>query len=74
MMEDKTAGFDLARKLHEQFPKMPMIMLTGIRKEMDLGFGFEPDETWLPVSKFMEKPVNPRVLAEEAEKLLAAKT
>jgi hypothetical protein len=52
---------------------MPMIMLTGIRKEMNLGFGFEPDETWLPVSKFMEKPVNPRVLAEEAEKLLAGK-
>jgi CheY-like chemotaxis protein len=73
MMEDKTAGFDLARKLHAQFPRMPMIMLTGIRKEMNLGFGFEPDETWLPVSKFMEKPVNPRVLAEEADKLLAAK-
>jgi CheY-like chemotaxis protein len=73
MMEDKTVGFDLARQLHQQFPKLPMIMLTGIRKEMHLGFGFEPDETWLPVSRFMEKPVNPRILADEVDKLLAAK-
>jgi DNA-binding response OmpR family regulator len=70
MMEDKTAGFDLARSLHELSPSMPMIMLTGIRKEMQLGYSFEPDETWLPVSRFIEKPVNPRVLADEVDKLL----
>jgi two-component system response regulator SaeR len=73
MMEDKTAGFELARWLHKQYPGMPMIMLTGISKEMSLGYTFEPDETWLPVSKFMEKPVNPRVLADEADKLLKAR-
>lgn len=71
MMEDKTAGFDLARRLHALYPDMPMIMLTGISKEMRLGYSFQPDETWLPVSKFMEKPVNPRVLVDEAEKLLS---
>jgi CheY-like chemotaxis protein len=73
MMEDKTVGFELARKLHRLYPKMPMIMLTGISKEMGLGYTFEPDETWLPVSKFIEKPVNPRVLADEADKLLAGR-
>jgi CheY-like chemotaxis protein len=73
MMEDKTAGFELARHLHQASAKMPMIMLTGIRKEMQLGYSFEPDETWLPVSKFIEKPVNPRVLADEVDKLLAGK-
>jgi two-component system OmpR family response regulator len=71
MMEDMTVGFDLARHLHARQPALPMIMLTGIRKEMRLGFTFEPDETWLPVTKFLEKPVNPRVLADEVEKLLA---
>lgn len=70
MMEDKTVGFELARNLHAMYPEMPMIMLTGISKEMGLGYTFQPDETWLPVSKFLEKPVNPRVLADEAEKLL----
>ncbi|NLT67693.1 MAG: response regulator [Acidobacteria bacterium] len=74
MMEDKTVGFELARRLHEMSPEMPMIMLTGIRKEMQLGYTFEPDETWLPVSKFLEKPVNPRVLADEAEALLTRKS
>ena len=73
MMEDKTAGFDLARHLHQASAQMPMIMLTGIRKEMQLGYSFEHDETWLPVSKFIEKPVNPRVLADEVDKLLAGK-
>ena len=70
MMEDKTAGFELARKLHAMYPEMPMVMLTGISKEMGLGFTFQPDETWLPISKFLEKPVNPRVLADEVDRLL----
>jgi DNA-binding response OmpR family regulator len=70
MMEDKTAGFDLARELHKMSPSMPLLMLTGIRKEMQLGYSFEPDETWLPISKFLEKPVNPRILADEVETLL----
>ena len=73
MMEDKTAGFELARHLHEMSPTLPLLMLTGIRKEMQLGYSFEPDETWLPVSKFLEKPVNPRILADEVETLLKLK-
>jgi CheY-like chemotaxis protein len=73
MMESLSAGFELARSLHEKMPELPMIMLTGIRKEMQLPFKYEPDETWLPVVKVLEKPVNPRVLADEVDKLLAAK-
>lgn len=73
MMEDKTAGFYLARQLHAQLPAMPMLMLTGIRKEMGLEFKYEPDETWLPISRFLEKPQNPRVIADEVEKLLGVR-
>jgi CheY-like chemotaxis protein len=73
MMEKQSAGFDLAHQLHAQMPELPMIILTGIRKEMQLPFKYEPDETWLPVTKVLEKPVNPRILADEVEKLLAAK-
>ena len=73
MMEDKTAGFDLARELHAQLPEMPMLMLTGIRREMGFSFRFEPDETWLPVARFLEKPQNPRVIADELDSLLAAR-
>jgi len=28
----------------------------------NLPFGFEPDETWLPVKRVLEKPVKPEVL------------
>lgn len=73
MMEDMTVGFDLARDLHAQLPALPLVMLTGIRKEMRLPFQFAPDETWLPVAKFLEKPLNPRVLADLVDQILSAK-
>lgn len=74
MMEDKTIGFELARELHALYPAMKLVMLTGISKEMDLRFSFGPDETWLPVSKLLEKPVNPRILADEVDGLLKETT
>jgi CheY-like chemotaxis protein len=64
MMTTKSEGFNVARELHED-PKLkdiPIIIMTGIRREMNLPFGFEPDETWLPVKKVLEKPVKPEVL------------
>jgi two-component system, OmpR family, response regulator SaeR len=73
VMEDIAVGFDLARYLHEQIPHLQFIVLTGIRHGMRPGFDFEPKETWLAGVKYMEKPVNPRVLADEVEKLLARK-
>ena len=71
MMEDRTAGIDLARHLHKKFPELHMIMLAGIRWEIGPGLKFKPDEPWLTMTRFLEKPVNPRVLADEVDKLLA---
>jgi CheY-like chemotaxis protein len=64
MMTTKDEGFNVARELHavEGLEKTPVIMVTGVRKEMNLPFGFEPDETWLPVRQILEKPVKPEVL------------
>jgi CheY-like chemotaxis protein len=64
MMTTKDEGFNVARELHgiEGLSKTPVIMVTGVRKEMNLPFGFEPDETWLPVKQILEKPVKPEVL------------
>ena len=64
MMTTKSEGFNVARELHDD-PKLkdiPIIIMTGIRREMNLPFGFEPDETWLPVKRVLEKPVKPEVL------------
>ena len=69
MMTTKSEGFDVARELHtdENLKGTPVIMLTGVRKEMNLPFGFEPDEEWLPVKAFLEKPVKPEVLLKAIE-------
>jgi CheY-like chemotaxis protein len=64
MMNTKDEGFNVARQL-QQLPEVkgtPVIMVTGVRKEMNLPFGFEPDETWLPVKQILEKPVKPEML------------
>jgi len=64
MMTTKDEGFNVARELQEDetFKATPIIIMTGIRREMNLPFGFEPDSTWLPVKKVLEKPVKPEVL------------
>jgi len=70
MMESVTAGFDLARDIHESHPHMPMVVLSGVHEAMGVPFRFQPDETWLPVLKFLDKPVAPGTLAEEVEAVL----
>jgi CheY-like chemotaxis protein len=64
MMTTKNEGFNVAQELHghETLKDTPIIIMTGIRREMNLPFGFEPDETWLPVKRVLEKPVKPEVL------------
>jgi CheY-like chemotaxis protein len=65
-------GFEISRQLHKDsaLKKIPIIILSGVRKAMDLSFKFEPDETWMPVKAFIEKPVKPDTLLAEIEKIL----
>ena len=72
MMTKKTEGFDAARaiKQDEKTKKIPVVMITGIRREMNLPFGLEPDEDWLPVRAFLEKPVKPEILLKTVEEHL----
>lgn len=69
MMTTKSEGFDVARELSKDanLKGTPVIMLTGVRKEMNLPFGFEPDADWLPVKAFLEKPVKPETLLKTIE-------
>jgi two-component system, OmpR family, alkaline phosphatase synthesis response regulator PhoP len=72
MMTRQTEGFDVAQHLNssDSLKTVPVIMITGIRKEMSLPFGFQPDEKWLPVTVVLEKPVKPEVLLESIEEAL----
>ena len=69
MMTHKSEGFDVARMLagDEKTKVIPVLLVSGIRKEMNLPFGFEPDNQWLPVKAVLEKPVKPDVLLKTIE-------
>ena len=69
MMTTQSEGFDVARELQadEDTKGTPVVMITGVRKEMNLPFAFEPDSDWLPVKAVLEKPVKPEVLLKTLE-------
>lgn len=70
MMATDTEGFEVSRKIPEspELKKMKVLLCTGIRREKQLPFGFEPDETWLPVDSVFEKPIDPEILLQEIKK------
>lgn len=72
MMATKTEGFEVARRIPScpELRNMPVLLVTGIRSEMKLGFRLEPDTTWLPVSRVMEKPIDPAAFVAAVGELL----
>jgi DNA-binding response OmpR family regulator len=77
MMETGTAGFQVSLMLrspdsdsrYARFRCVPILMLTAIHTTTSLRFG--PDETYLPVDDFIEKPVDPDLLLAKVNTLLA---
>jgi CheY-like chemotaxis protein len=76
MMDTTTAGFQLALEIHsadphsefKEFRAVPIIMLTAIHSTTPLRFA--PDQDYLPVQTFLEKPVEPEVLLAKVHELL----
>jgi len=69
MMTTKTEGFDVAHMLKDDDTTrdVPVIIISGIHKDMSLPFTFEPDRDWLPVKAVLEKPVKPEILIRAVE-------
>jgi CheY-like chemotaxis protein len=76
MMTRNTEGFEVARELNKdkKLQKVPVIIITGVRREMSLPFGFEPDDAWLPVKGVLEKPVKPNVLLKTVAQCIGEKS
>ena len=73
MMESWQDGFELAREVKKDpaLKDIPILMLTGVEDKTGLEFkSTAGDEEWLPVEGFLDKPVEPKVLLAEVEKLL----
>ena len=79
MMETATAGFQVSLALRSADPKseyaaykgIPILMLTSIHSTTPLRFG--PDQDYLPVDAFIDKPVDPDKLVAQVGALLAKK-
>ena len=70
--EDSTAGFELAREIRRRHGNLPILMLTAVNQQFPLGFSNKDiDPRWLPVTDFVEKPVDFAVLREKITRLLA---
>lgn len=73
--EDASAGFELARTMRHDsgnLKSIPILMLTAINTKFPLGFGAKDiDNEWLPVTDFLEKPVDFDLLREKVAELLS---
>jgi CheY-like chemotaxis protein len=76
MLETTTAGFQASLQLRSPDPQseyaayrhIPILLLTAIHTTTSLRFG--PDEAYLPVDDFMDKPIEPDVLLEKVSALI----
>ena len=76
MMETTTAGFQVSLQLrspdadseYAAYREIPILMLTAIHTTTSLRFG--PDEAYLPVDDFVDKPIDPDVLLEKVRALI----
>ena len=61
MMENDSDGFNFAQqgKNDEKFSKIPIILATAVNQRTKFKFDIEKDGDFMPVEKFMEKPIDP---------------
>jgi CheY-like chemotaxis protein len=79
MMDTTTEGFQVSLTLRSPDPKseyaafrrIPILMLTSIHSTTPLRFG--PDQDYLPVDAFIDKPIDPDRLVAKVGELLAKK-
>jgi CheY-like chemotaxis protein len=71
MLQGSYSGFELAKSLAWDFPTLPLIMLTCADEHLTVQERAEQDrDGWLPVQRYLEKPVSTDVLAYEVDHLL----
>jgi DNA-binding response OmpR family regulator len=71
MLDGGFAGFDLARKLAHQYPQLPLVMVSRADEHLsDQELERQDRDGWMPVARFMQKPVSAEVLTYEVERLL----
>ena len=72
IMGDDLEGFEVARTLREEHNllDLPILMLTAVHSVKQVPYRFAPDEDYLPVDVFMDKPIEPETLVETIKEML----
>jgi len=82
MMTTPTEGFVLARQMREddRTKQIPLLMLTSVNAENEAQGSFvrfsdrDRDNQWLPVDRFVDKPIKPEDLVSTVRTLAGAWT
>jgi DNA-binding response OmpR family regulator len=69
MMEQADDGIAMAQELRRQGCEIPILMLTSVGKVT--GFTYDEDREMVPVNAFFEKPIQPDLLVQKVNELLA---
>ena len=71
MMEQADDGIAMAQELRRQGCETPILMLTSVGKVT--GFTYDEDREMVPVNAFFEKPIQPDLLVQTVNELLATR-
>ncbi|MDY7077842.1 MAG: response regulator [Chloroflexota bacterium] len=72
MMPTDYEGFDVAREIREKHKliELPIFMLTNVHSVKKVPYRFAPDEDYLPVDVFLDKPIEPEQLVGMIQEML----
>jgi DNA-binding response OmpR family regulator len=72
LMPTDYEGFEVARKIREELKliNLPIIILSAVHQIKKVPYRFGPDENYLPVDFFIDKPAKPEMLVDKINELL----
>ncbi len=72
MMPTDYEGFQAAREIREKhgLVDLPILMLSNIHSAKQVPYRFAPDEDYLPVDVFLDKPIEPEHLINTVQEML----
>lgn len=72
MMPTGYEGFDVAREIREKHKLMdlPILVLTNVHSAKKVPYRFAPDEGYLPVDVFLDKPIDPEHIVDMIQEML----
>jgi CheY-like chemotaxis protein len=65
---------EISRRLHEDpdLKDTPVIVVSGVKQALDMPIKVEPDDAYMPVKAFLEKPFKPDQLLSTINEVLGS--